>query len=270
MKFLFYSFCFVLLTVNVCGQTLPKEFFDGMDLMESNPEAAKNNFKLTIAKDSLFHGSYHFLGVISLAEKKPDSAIYYFKKSISLNTENLRHTREMTYVRLFNTYAYKHDLRNAFDIAWLAYKLYPNNNVILRGLEDICLWAFYTRHGGLDISYLSTAIKDEYVVNTIPQEYLIVRKLKIKDENLHVTSQSLVVKNKASYDVLNCATASGKDTVSINFKLNWDMNKEFGGKPIPTADVIKNTNYPVYERLGAILTTNNKADLKVEMEKLRP
>ena len=267
-KALLLFIALTFLSIKAICQTPPKEFFEGINMVDADPQGAKMNLLLAVEKDSLFHGTYHFLGVLNFNERKLDSAIYYFKKSIALNSGNINHTKEMTYVRLINTYTYQHDFRNAFDVAWLTYKLYPDNNNIKLALQDLCLWSYYIKHGGLDASYLSPDAKDEYTVNCVPQEYLITRVLILKNEHLAVTGQALMHKNGAAYDVLYCETSKTKTKVELEFKLNWDMNKEFGGKPMPANQVISNAGNPIYERLGAVLATDRNADLKAEIKKL--
>ena len=253
-----YAFC----------QNPPAEFFKGLELLNTNKKDAKREFLIAVERDSLFHGSYHFLGTIMVDERKPDSAILYFAKAIRLNKDNARHTQEMAYVRLLNTYCYQRDFKNAFAAAWEAYKLYPENKGIPTGLKDICLWSFHIKHNQLDPSYLSPDIQKEYIVNSIPQEYLIFRKIVVNGEYLLLDGQSLVSKNEASYDVFRCTVSVSKEKVELNFKLNWNMNKDFGGKPAPTAEVYANANNPVYERIGALLVKDPKTDLKTEIEKL--
>ena len=85
-------------------QAPPAEFIKGITILTTNQPEAKKYLLLAVQKDSLFHGSYHFLGVIALNEHKNDSAIWYFKKSIRLNKGNVNHTTELTYIRLINTY----------------------------------------------------------------------------------------------------------------------------------------------------------------------
>jgi len=251
------------------GQTLPVEFFKGLDLLNTDQKKAKQEFLTALRLDTLFHGTYHFLGVIYLEENKTDSAICCFKKSIQLNKDNNRHTKEMTYVRLIDTYLYQHDFDNSFSTAWEAYKQYPDNNSISQGLKDVCLWSFYTKYNNLDLSYLSSTLKDEYIVNSIPEEYLILRRIRINDQYLIFDSQSLVTKKKVNYDVLSCSLPKSHETYDIKFKLNWDLSKDFGGHVVNTVNVYLNTNNPIYERIGAKLVSDSKIDLKNEIESLQ-
>jgi tetratricopeptide (TPR) repeat protein len=260
----------LMLMSGICAfcQTPPKEFFEGMDSLYTNPVLAKKDLQIAAAKMPQFHGTYHFLGVISLNEKKPDSAIVYFIKSIALNEGNINHTKEFTYVRLINTYAQQQDFANAFKTAWDAANLYPDSKVILATLHDLCLWSYYIKHNELDPGYLSPDIKPEYVVNNIDEEYLITRNLRVNDHPLATTEQKLVNKNTASYDVLKCVVTQTKQEVEVSFKINWDMGKYFGGKPGPAQEVISDTKNPVYERVGAMLVLDSKTDIKSSIEKM--
>jgi hypothetical protein len=265
-RFLFLMMILLCVGSKAICQRPPEEFFTGMDKLTINLPEAKQLFLTAAKKDTTFHGTYHFLGVVATREHKPDSAIYYYKKSIVLNTGNVNHTTEMTWVRLINEYVYQKDFKNAFDAGWEAYQKYPESQSILLALKDACLWAFYVKYDKLDPNYLSEEIKDEYVVNSINQEYLIVRKLRVNDNYLSVTGQKLISKNNASYDVLICAIGGTKETKEVSFKINWDMNKWFGGKPAPADDI--DAGKPIYERLGALLQKDNKLDVRAEIEKM--
>jgi len=264
-----FSLVIILIqTFVVCSQEPPDEFFKGLDLFEIDKKQAKKEFLIALNRDSLFHGTYHFLGIIYSDENKIDSAIFCFKKSIALNKENINHTREMAYVRLINTYLYQHDFSNSFSVAWEAYRLYPENNVIYQELKDICLWSFYTKHNNLDLSYLSPELKDEYIVTSVPEEYLIMRKIRVNDQYLVFNNQSLVKKRKAYYDILNCSLSSNNATLDIKFRLNWDLDKEFGGRGSNINIVYSNSDNPIYERIGALLVSDSDIDLKKEIETL--
>lgn len=237
-----------------------------MDAIKTNRGKAKLLFQSSVKQQPDFFGNYHFLGNIFSLEKQPDSAIYYYNKSISLNTGNVNHTAEMTYARLINEYVFIKDFQKAFDIGWKAYQAYPESGIILSPFKDACLWSYYLKYDKLDPSYLSTDPKQEYVVNSIPQEYLIVRKIRIDDEPLSVAGQRLQVKGKDAYDVLTCTAGSTKDKKDISFKINWDMNKYFGGKPPESSP---GQSAPIYEKVGKLLADDSKADLKVEIPKLQ-
>ena len=252
----------------VISQTPPKEFFNGLDLLNTDQSKAKQEFLIALKLDTLFHGTYHFLGVIYLNENKNDSAIYCFKNSIQLNKDNNRHTKEMAYVRLIDTYLYQHDFSNSFAIAWEAFKHYPENNLITQGLKDVCLWSFYTKYNNLDLNYLSPTLKDEYIVNSVPEEYLIFRKIRINGQYLNFNSQRLVTKKSTNYDVLSCSLSNSDENYDINFKLNRDLSKDLGGHLASTDAVYSNTKNQIYERIGAKLVSDSKINLKNEIKSL--
>ncbi|MDB5147913.1 MAG: hypothetical protein JWQ57_1933 [Mucilaginibacter sp.] len=261
ISFLFngiYAFC----------QAPAEEFMNGLKLINTDVPAAKMNFLAAVAKTPSFHGSYHFLGVIYLNDHKPDSAIWYLKKAIELNTKNISHTTEFSYARLIAAYISKQDYENAFTAAWSAYKLFPESGALQSGLKDACLWAYYTRNNDLDPEYSSIDPRDEYVVNNIEEEYLIVRNLLIKDHNMRVAGQSLANKKGSAYDVLTCSIAGTNDTRKIDFKINWDMNKYFGGKNGPTTEVAGSMQKSIAERAGAMVVADNKTDLPEAIKKM--
>jgi tetratricopeptide (TPR) repeat protein len=250
------------------GQNPPTEFFKGLDLLSVDKQQARKQFLLANKKDSLFHGTYHFLGVLYLDENQPDSAITCFQKSIYLNSGNINHTKEMTYVRLINAYLFQYDFNNSFSIAWEAYQQYPENQIIQRELEDVCLWSFYIRHNNLDSTYLSSSMKDEYIVNSIPEEYLIVRKIRVEEEPLVFKSQGLHSKKGVNYDIITCNLSKSQKDVDIKFKLNWDLNKDFGGKVVDTDEVYNNVENQIFERVGARLISDTDINLQKVINKL--
>lgn len=255
--------------IAIHGQVPPEEFFKGLDLLPINKQEAKEQFLIAHKKDTLFHGTYHFLGVIYIAENKPDSAIYCFKKSIELNRENINHTKEMAYVRFIDTYLYQCDFKNSFSVAWEAYLMYPENKGIAQELKDVCLWSYYIRHNGLDSTYLSPEIKKEYIVNSIPEEYIILRRIRINDNPLQFNGQRLVKIKRANYDILSCSNSENAEKIDLKFKLNWDMNKYYGGKEGDSKGVYADLKNPIFERIGALLVSDSKINLKEEITKIK-
>ena len=205
--------------------------------------------------------------MLYLDENKLDSAVACFNQAIALNPTNANKTKEMAYMRLVDVYLYQHDFERAFATAWEAYELFPDNLVIKQNLHDVCLWAFYVKHNGLNINYMSKDLIDEYVVHAISEEYLIIRRKMVDGAHLYVESQSVLEKNKVFYDVLTCTQASGKK-FHVVFKLDWDFNKQFGGSVANTDDVYANSSNSIAERLGALLVEDARVDLKKEAEKL--
>lgn len=258
----------LLIPITSFCQTPPEEFFKGLDLFEVSPSKAKAEFQQAVKKDSLFHGSYHFLGVIYLNENQLDSAIYNFRKAVSLNKQNANHTREMAYVRLIDTYMLQADLSNAFNAAWEAYLYYPDNKVIERYVKDVCLWSFYLSHTSLDPSYLQKELQEQYIVNSVDQEYLIIRRIEINGQRLVPAGQRLVQKKKTSYDIISCQLSDSDKTTDVVFKLNWDLRKDFGGSIPNTTSVYENLENPIYERIGALLVSDPKQDIKKAVEEI--
>jgi hypothetical protein len=174
----------------------------------------------------------------------------------------------MAYARLITTYTNQRDFQDAFTAAWECVNKYPDNTDFTSALRDICLWSFYIKDDHLNPSYLSPNLKDEYVVTSIAQEYLILRNLRVNGEYLNMSTQSLVNKKGASYDVFKCTLSPSKKEVAVNFKINWDMNMYFGGKTEPQKPVIDDKNKPVYERVGAMLIFDSNTGLKEAIQKL--
>lgn len=262
-------FFFIVMSTNfVSAQSLKVEFNKGFELLDSNKiDEAKNQFRKIIELDSNEYGGYNFIGICFFKNKEFDSTIYYLQKSINRNIKNYNHSREMTIVRLCRTYLYRMDFKSAFDLAFNAYKEFPENTNIRRELMDICSWAYCIHHENLDSSYLSNEPKKEYNVTTIEQEYLIMKNLKVDDHNLSLMSQSADFKNK--YDYLKCMINKTNDSIELKFKLNWNLNKEFGGKAYDSNKVYKNNSLPIWDRLGAKLSDDKQIDLLVEVEKLQ-
>lgn len=247
----------------------PEEFFTGLDLMEVNNALAKNYFQIAATKDTSFHGSYHFLGVIYIDENKYDSAAINFKKSIFLNKANINRTREMAYGRLIDVYLYLLDFENSFSTAWEAYQQYPDSKSIKSKLMDVCQLSFYVKHNGLSASYLSKDLEDEYTVRSVPEEYLIIRRKLVDGNPIFVESQSVSTKKKVSYDILTCSQRNSTKKIIVKFKLDWDLDKDFGGRNANTNEVYSNSKNPIYERIGALIVSDSKVDIRSEIDKLR-
>jgi len=252
---------------SLAAQTAPAAFVKGLELINSNAAEAKTQLLIAQHEDPAFHGTYHFLGVLYLDENKLDSAVACFNQAITLNPTNANKTKEMAYLRLVDVYLYQHDFERAFATAWNAFQLFPNNLAIKQNLHDVCLWAFYVKHNGLNINYMSKDLIDEYVVRSISEEYLIIRRKMVDGAHLYVESQSVLEKNKVFYDVLTCTQASGKK-FHVVFKLDWDFNINFGGQVANTDDVYADSSNSIAERLGALLVTDARIDLKKEIDKL--
>ena len=270
MKLKLTILCAVLLFnfSDLSAQKLPAEFFEGIKSFASNRIQAKKDMLATIAKVPNFHGGYHFLGVIYSEAGQQDSAIYYLDKAVALNTENLQKTKEMSLARLIEAHTYKHDFEKAFKIGLAAYELFPENTSIATNFKDACVWSYYLKYEGLDKGYLSPNLKENYGVTSIAQEYLIIRKLIYKGERVQSTRQTMQTIENASYDVHKLVTPADSTEKILKFKLNWDLNTEFGGKAFPKDPIIANRKNPIYERLGAILANEYRSDLKTELAKL--
>lgn len=161
---------------------------------------------------------------------------------------------------------FKFLFQNSFHTAWEAYLQYPDNQTIELELKDVCLWAFYIGHNNLDSSYLTTGVKDEYIVNSVPEEYLIMRRIRINDQYLVFNSQKLISKKRSNYDIINCSIQGSEDSIDLKFKLNWDLSKSFGGITPNTDEIYSNKNIPIFERIGALLVSDSKIDLAKEIE----
>jgi tetratricopeptide (TPR) repeat protein len=267
MKKLFLAL-FILQSLSLIGQNPPEDFFKGLELIKNDAKAAKIKFLSAIKEDTSFHGSYHFLGVIYLDENKNDSAAACFKKSIFLNKENARQSREMTFVRLIDAYLYQLDFENAFNTALEAIQWHPDNHVIKQSLGDLCLWSFYIKHNGLNPEYLSRELKAEYIVNSIPEEYLILRKIRVNDHYLVFSSQKRVKIKKKHYDIISCTLSKSKEPIDVKFRINWDINTIAAGKTADTKTIYANKKLPIYERIGALLISDTDIDLENEIDKL--
>lgn len=115
---------------------------------------------------------------------------------------------------------------------------------------------------------MSPDLKNEYVVNSVDEEYLITRWVKFNDQYLTVNNQSLMTKKKVSYDILKCNFSDGNETIDVRFRLNWDLSKYFGGKVMNDKDEYADSENPIYERIGALLVSDPKIDLITEIKKL--
>lgn len=268
MKNLLIFVLFLVIVNQTHCQVPPDEFFNGLELYETDRITAKQDFLTAIEKEPLFHGSYHFLGVIYLEENLLDSSITCFRKSIQLNKTNLNQTRVMAYVRLYDAYLLKYDFLNSYKTAWEANELYPDNDVILQGLKNICLWSFYIKHNGLDSSYLSHNLKKVYIVNSVPEEYLILGRIIIDNQNLVFQRQALINESGVSFDILSCELSESKKKIDVKFRLNWNLNDLDSDNLKISKEVYKNKTLSVYERIGGLLVSDSMIDIEKEIKKI--
>ena len=247
-------------------QKPPEAFFNGLDNFISNPVKAKQFFYEAVAADSFFFGSYNFLGILLAQEKKYDSSIYYLANSVRLNKNNTNHTKEMTLARLGRTYLYTGDFELSYKTALGAVNEFPDNPALLSGLRDICLWSYHVKYGGLSKNYLTPELKNEYNVNSVDQEYLIMRNITVNGKNLDFKGQSF--DGKKNMDILQCTVGGTQDEVKLIFKLGWEVLKSFGDNMPDYKIVYEDKRIEIWYRLGAVLSTNIKPDLLKEIGKL--
>ena len=74
---------------------------------------------------------------------------------------------------------------------------------------------------------------------------------------------------RSAYDILTCAYQPTAETIDVTFKINWDMDKYFGGITGDIDGVYSNIGNPVFDRIGALQLTDPDIDLKEEIEKIR-
>ncbi len=259
-KLLLSVFLMVVFSKSVFSQS--EKFFDALNFATSNPEESMSLFLETYNEDKPFHGTCHFLGVLYAEKGKMDSAIYFFEKSIELNVKNSNNTKEMTYTRIVQTYSRMLMFEKALTRGWEGLNDVSDNQMIEGAIEDACLWSYYINQQELNPDYLkSTDIKEEYVVRSIPQEYLILRTIRVNGEFLHFTGQSLVFEKKQAYDILSAETSKTEKKYDVKFRIDWDMNKEFGGRNMNTEEVSQDYSLPASQIIGAMLVENKKIDL---------
>lgn len=246
-------------------QRPPDAFFNGLDNITKDPVKAKQLFFTAISEDSVFYGSYNFLGVLYDNEKKYDSAIYFLEKSVHLNNFNINSTKEMSLYRLSRMYLLAGNLDKAYTTAVNGIKEFPNNKQLLFRLKENCLWAYNIKYGGLAKEYLSTDVQKEYSVNSISQEYLIMRNITINSEPLLFSGQSY--DSKKNMDILHCTVESTKEKIELRFKLNWDIYKTLGDNMPDYKVVYDDKSIDKMYRIGAIISEDNKTDILKELEK---
>jgi len=256
-----------LISISICslrsnGQRPPEVFMEGLKNFQTNPELAKKQFYEALALDSTFFGSYNFIGILLADEKKYDSSIYYLENSARLNTANTNHTKEMTLQRLPRTYVYVGDFEKAYKTALGAVKEYPTNKNLLFILREVCLWSYNVNYGGLSKNYLVPELKSEYNVNSVSQEYLVMRNLVVNGKGLTFKSQSFDGKR----DMLYCD--AGGAEVKLIFNLGWDVMKTFGDNMPDYKIVYQDKSKHIWNRLGAILSHDANTELLKEIEHL--
>lgn len=240
----------------------------GFDLIDKNEfTKAIVVFKELIELTPSNYGGYNFVGLCYSQSEEHDSTIYYLLKSIELNSANLKRSREMTISRLIRTYMQKYDFKSAFELAYKSSKEFPENPILKTDLKDVYLWSYNINFEKLNKSYINKKPIEEYNVTTVSQEYLIMRNLRVNDLKLNFIKQGLNYEDKI--DILTCTYNKNADTIRLNFKINWDLNSEFGGKFYSNSDSeFKNIENNIWDRIGAKLNFDAKIDLIEEIDKI--
>lgn len=266
-RILLLAILFVVNGLPSFSQSPPKVFFDGLDNYSSNPSLAKQLFIRAIQEDSAFFGSYNFLGTILDQEMKYDSAISCLQLAVKLNPGNVNQTREMTLEHLCRTFLHSGNFEEAYNTAINSLNEFPGNKYLLKELSDICLWAYNTEYGGLSKEYLHPEIKPEFFVNSVSQEYLIMRNITINNQNLSLVSQSY--NPGKNTDLLTCSVKGEKENRVLTFKLGWDVLKTFGDSMPDYKIVYDDKNANIWSRIGAILMHERNTDILKEIRKLQ-
>lgn len=243
------------------------EFDLGIGHLEKNEiNEAKQNFKNLIVLAPSAYAGYNFLGICFFNEKNYDSTIYYLKKSIEFNSQNLNRSKEMTISRLVTTFMLVKDFKSSFETGLNAIKEFPESQYFKKQLKDICLWSYYITYEKLDSKYLTTELLKEYKVSSVAQEYLIMRTIKINDHSLNFMNQKYL--QKENKDILTCNVNKTKDSIELSFKLQWDITKELGGKSFDSEKIYNDKTINIWDRIGAKYKLENKFDIIEEYEKL--
>ncbi len=248
------------------SQRPPEAFFQGLDSIFVNPAKSKELFFQAVREDSTFHGSYNFLGILYDYDNNYDSAISFLQTAIRLNTNNANHTKEASIERLCKVYMHHADFERGYNTALNGLKEFPDNIYLQNTLKDICLWAYHTKYGGLSLTYLQPEPLPVYAVNSVNQEYLVMRSVTVDHHALQFLGQSYISSNNT--DVLKCLVTGTKDTINLVFKLGWDISNMFGDNMPDYKIVYEDKSLAIWYRAGAILSNNPKTDLLEEIEKL--
>lgn len=262
---------FIIATmIMIYGQDVQTELQLGVKyLTEAKVSEAKVSFRNVIKLDPTNYVGYNFLGVAYYYSKEYDTSIVYLRKSIELNSMNIKHSREMTIARLASAYLYGYQFRRAYETCLNGAKEFPENRNILTLLRDVCLWSYYIGFEKLDRKYLSTSLSDYYVVTSVAQEYLILRAIKVNDHALIFMKQELNTIDGEKYDLITCRINKTSDSLQLKYKLAWDFVQEPGGKMFIPKEVANNQSNEIWERIGARLSYESELDVLKEDEILR-
>jgi hypothetical protein len=204
----------------------------------------------------------HFLGVTYDIQNDFEKAILYYKESLKYNEKSK--SKLQTNIRLTKAYLRSLDFENAYKWAIIGVKDYPEYKSAKYSFYDVCKWSYYIKYHKLNSNYLTNRfLIDEYIVNSIEEEYLILRNIRSKKDRYPVfKSQRTDIK----YDYITCSYSREKEKFEIKFKKSWRNNSDFKK---PNADIIfDDENEKDYVRIGAMLSTIlNKRMLSKSLEK---
>lgn len=265
---LFTTLLFSLITNITVAQKIANEINTGFEHLDKGEiNEAKSKFRKVIDAIPNEYYGYNYLGYCYLKNKEYDSSIFYFNKSIDLNKANKQHSKEMTISSLSKAYLYKRDFKNAFETLVNASRENKYNLNFVKHLKDVCLWSYYIKNEELDINYLSQDMLKSYIVTNAAHEYLIMRIIKIKNHSLTFMNQKY--NSKENSDLLTCSVNKTSDSIVLVFKLNWDINKEIGGKSFNPEKFYDNVSNTIWERIGAKLSYDSKTEVLTEVDKLK-
>jgi len=252
-RYLILSILFLATLSSFAQDQYSEEYTNALTLIKNKDfEKAKTTFRKLNSKYPNKTDVLHWVGVMNDMETSLDSAIYYYQKSLEFNV--IGKSSMFTQLRLTRALLRSLNFEKAFEQAIVGIKNYPNDLVVIKEFKDVCKWAYYIKHHELNPNYLTNRfLQDEYTVNSIPEEYVIISNIRSRSDGLvEFSGQSTDLK----YDYIKCNYRRDTSKFEVKFKKKWrekdktNINNKYDLLP---AEIFENTNEKPYIRLGAFL-----------------
>lgn len=197
----------------------------------------------------------YWLGLAYDLEGDYNNAVKYYDESI----KNSRKPQLAAWDNMLRAHLRQLDFETAYKKAWEAMQTYPGNKVFIEEFKEICKWAYFIKHTGFDESYLSsTQLHKEYKINTITEQYLIVKNVRNENgKHLHIGNRQY----KGNYELWKGMYNGSKESIDIKFHLNdHDLDRQLAKQHEAAKAVYNDKSEAIHIRLGALLALTPLSD----------
>jgi hypothetical protein len=191
-----------------------------------------------------------------------DSAVVHYESAL-LNMEAPHKIRRCR-AQIVRCYLQKQDFERAYDLAMQNVQTYANSEYFRQELQDVCLWAYLIKNNRLSADYLTDFhLQESYIINSVAAQQLIARNLRSENGERFVFDNR---KNVGYAQRWYGRFADEQDEARDLFFLftNTRFDEALKKQEATAMKVFKDTERPMYERIGALyfLTPLNDQKMK--------